>query len=457
MANNKNRIEKDSFGEIEIQADKKWGAQTQRSLGNFPIGNEKMPRDLIYSYALIKEVAALTNTEVGNLPEEKMQYIVKACQEIQDRQWDEEFPLSVWQTGSGTQTNMNLNEVIAYLANQKSEKSWIHPNDDVNMGQSTNDTFPTAIHLAGAVAINNSLLPTLVKLQRTLNELETEYKDIIKLGRTHLQDATPVTFGQEISGWKEMIKQSRKMIEQSMSFLYQLPLGGTAVGTGLNTHQDFSKLAISKLAEKTKLPFEETENKFHGLASKDAVVNVHGALKTLATNMMKIANDIRWLGSGPRSGLGEIKLPPNEPGSSIMPGKVNPTQIEALTMVCVQVMGNDTTISIAASQGNFELNVYMPLIGYNFLQSIHLLSDSINSFNDRCLIGLEANEEKMLKNVEDSLALATALTPYIGYEKASTIAQKAEKNNLPLREAAIQSKIISAEEYDKFINLSKMV
>lgn len=450
-------MEKDVFGEVAIPEDRMWGAQTQRSLENFPIGIEKMPKELIQAYALIKKAAARTNAEVGKLDKDKANAIQNVCDQILVGQWDKEFPLAVWQTGSGTQTNMNMNEVIAQIVNQKYGSKFLHPNDDVNMGQSTNDTFPTAIHIAGALEIHYQLLPTLNRVRETLKTLENRYADTIKLGRTHLQDATPITFGQEVSGWREMIQQNIQMIQQTLPSLLDLPLGGTAVGTGLNTHPAFSKQAIESIAKWTKLPFQESSNKFHGLSSKDAIVHAHGALKTLAVNAMKIANDIRWLASGPRGGFGEITIPANEPGSSIMPGKINPTQAEALTMVCVQVIGNDTTVSIAASQGNFELNAYMPVIAYNFLQSIRLLNDSLASFNQRCLKGLEANEEKMLAEVKQSLALATALSPHIGYEKASTIAQKAEQEDLTLREAAIQSEIITAEEFDKYVDLSKMI
>ena len=450
-------MEKDVFGEIAIPEDKMWGAQTQRSLENFPIGIEKMPKELIQAYTFIKKAAARANTEVGKLDKNKGNAIRTVCDQILAGKWEKEFPLAIWQTGSGTQTNMNMNEVIAQIANQKYESKFLHPNDDVNMGQSTNDTFPTAIHIAGALKIHQQLLPTLNEVKETLKILEDQYADTIKLGRTHLQDATPITFGQEVSGWREMIQQNIQMIQQTLPSLLDLPLGGTAVGTGLNTHPDFAKKAIGSIAKWTKLPFQESSNKFHGLSSKDAIVHAHGALKTLAVNAMKIANDIRWLASGPRGGFGEITIPANEPGSSIMPGKVNPTQVEALTMVCVQVMGNDTTVSIAASQGNFELNAFMPVIAYNFLQSIRLLNDSLASFNQRCLKGLEVNEEKMLAEVKQSLALATALSPHIGYEKASIIAQKAEQEDLTLREAAIQTEILTAEEFDQYIDLSKMI
>lgn len=452
-----NRIVKDSFGKISIPGDQMWGIQTQRSLENFPIGIEKMPSELIHAYALVKKAAAKANTQVGKMDADKGDTIQFACDQLLEGQWSNEFPLSVWQTGSGTQTNMNMNEVISNIANQEFGEVFLHPNDDVNMGQSTNDTFPTAIHISAAIQIIDQLLPTLEKTAETLEDMEEQYQDTIKLGRTHLQDATPISFGQEVSGWKEMIHQNIKMIKQTIPSLLELPLGGTAVGTGLNTHPKFGEIAIMSISEWTSIPFVESSNKFHGLASKDAIVYSHGALKTLAVNLMKIGNDIRWLASGPRGGLGEITIPANEPGSSIMPGKVNPTQIEALTMVCVQVMGNDTAITVAASQGNFELNAYMPVIAYNLLQSIQLLNDGVKSFNERCLKGLKVNKEKMLSYVEESLALVTALSPYIGYEKASTIAQKANNEGITLREAAIKTNLIDIEKFDQYIDPSKMI
>lgn len=451
------RIVEDSFGKMSIHPDRKWGPQTQRSLENFSIGIEKMPKELITAYALVKKAAAQANAELGILADKKAKAIMTVCDDIIAGKWEQEFPLSVWQTGSGTQTNMNLNEVIAGVINAEKTEQWIHPNDDVNMGQSTNDTFPTAMHLAGVLEIEKHLLPILQKVEATLLALEKRYKDTIKLGRTHLQDATPITFGQEISGWRAMIKQNREMIQNALGALLKLPLGGTAVGTGLNAHPEFSAKAIEKLAEWTQLPFEENKNKFHGLTSKDAIVHAHGALKTLATNALKIANDVRWLASGPRSGFGEISIPQNEPGSSIMPGKVNPTQAEALSMVCVQVIGNDTTIGIAGSQGNFELNTYMPVIIYNFLQSIQLLSDSLESFNEKCLMGIEANEEKMIHYVENSLMLVTALSPHIGYDNATKIAEKAYEKNSTLKEAAIASGLVSGEEFDEYIDPRKMI
>lgn len=449
-------MEQDSFGEISIDEGKEWGPQTQRSLENFAIGTETMPKVFIEAYALIKKSAALTNAELDLLDKEKAEAIAEVCGEVIDGQWADQFPLSIWQTGSGTQTNMNLNEVISRLASERTGLS-IHPNDDVNKGQSTNDTFPTAMHIASAVLLKENLLPILQTVQKTLGRLEGKYKHTLKIGRTHLQDATPVTFGQEVSAWREMMRQNEVMINQTMPSLLSLPLGGTAVGTGLNTHKAYSKEAIRKISEATGLSFEESPNKFHGLSSKDAFVFAHGALKSLAANAMKMANDVRWLASGPRSGLGEITIPANEAGSSIMPGKVNPTQAEALTMVCVQVMGNDTAVGVAASQGNFELNVYMPMIAYNMLQSITLLSDSLSLFNENCLEGITVNEKKMNQLVAQSLMLVTALAPHIGYDKASQIAKKAHKEDLTLKEAALQMELLTEEEFDTHIMPSDMV
>ncbi len=452
----KNRMEKDAFGEIGVPEEHKWGTQTQRSLSNFSIGIEKMPPNLIYAYVLIKKAAAAANAELGLLPVKKAEAIGDICDEILQGKWNSEFPLAVWQTGSGTQTNMNVNEVIAHLVNEKTDCR-VHPNDEVNMGQSTNDTFPTAMHIAGVLQIKNRLIPVLHNLQKTLKALEVKYEHTLKIGRTHLQDATPVTFGQEVSGWKEMFLQNESMIEQALTPLLRLPLGGTAVGTGLNTHPEYAALAIEKINNWTDQSFSESPNKFHGLSSKDGLVFAHGALKALAANAMKCANDIRWLASGPRSGLGEITIPANEPGSSIMPGKVNPTQAEALTMVCVQVMGNDTAVGVAASQGNFELNVYMPVIAYNFLQSVTLLSDSLESFDEKCLKGLTVDKQEMGHLVEQSLMLVTALSPEIGYDKASQIAKKAHDEDLTLKEAAVELNILTEEEYDDSVDPSKMV
>ncbi|GEL66967.1 class II fumarate hydratase [Marinilactibacillus psychrotolerans] len=454
----KDRIEADTLGEIRIATSKKWGAQTQRSLENFPIGKEQMPLELIQAFGLIKKAAALTNAELGLLNQEKAESISDVCDELIWGMLNEEFPLSVWQTGSGTQTNMNLNEVIAYVCNEeKQEHNWLHPNDDINKSQSSNDTFPTAMQIAVVLKVKERLLPVLEKVKETLADLVEAYKDTLKIGRTHLQDATPMTFGQEISGWLTMLEYNEKMLNDALKWMYELPLGGTAVGTGLNTDPAFSEKAIQLMTRWTKEPFSQKENKFHGLSSKDQFVFFHGALKALSANVMKMANDIRWLASGPRTGISEITIPANEPGSSIMPGKVNPTQIEALTMVCVQVMGNDTTVGIAASQGNFELNVYMPVIIYNTLQSITLLADSLESFNQRCLAGLRADEKQMKQYVERSLMLVTALAPVIGYDKASQCAKQAYEESKTLKEIVLSSGLLSEKDFDKYTDPRKMV
>lgn len=457
MTNNQKKIHRDDFGEVVIPEGRKWGVQTQRSLENFAIGSETMPLPLIHAYALVKKAAAKANHELGKLSAEKSEYIQSVCDEILAGEWDSEFPLSVWQTGSGTQTNMNLNEVIANLVNESLYEDLVHPNDDVNMGQSTNDTFPTAMHVSGVLEIEEQLLPVLEQFVLTLEELEMTYQDTVKLGRTHLQDATPITFGQEVSGWKTMIAENKRMLEVALEPLRLLALGGTAVGTGLNTPPEFGGLAVDFISRWSGSRFEESSNKFHGLASKDAIVFAHGALNTLAANTMKIANDIRWLASGPRGGMGEITIPANELGSSIMPGKINPTQAEALTMICTQVMGNNTTVSIAGSQGNFELNAYMPVIAYNFLQSIQLLAEGLDSFNKKCLSGLQANEEKMFDTVQQSLALVTALSPHIGYENASKIAQKAEREGTTLKEAALALDLVTEAEFDEYTDVKKMI
>lgn len=452
------RIESDTLGEIRIAASKKWGAQTQRSLKNFPIGKEKMPLELIQAFGLIKKAAALTNSELELLDWDKAEAISDVCDELIWGMLDEEFPLSVWQTGSGTQTNMNLNEVISYVCNEeKQQKNWLHPNDDVNKSQSSNDTFPTAMQIAVVLKVKERLLPVLEKVKETLAGLSDVYKDTLKIGRTHLQDATPMAFGQEISGWLTMLEYNERMLNDALKWMYELPLGGTAVGTGLNTDPDFPEKAIQMMKRWTNEPFVQKENKFHGLSSKDQFVFFHGALKALAANVMKIANDIRWLASGPRTGFSEITLPANEPGSSIMPGKVNPTQIEALTMVCVQVMGNDTTVGIAASQGNFELNVYMPVIIYNTLQSITLLADSLDSFNQRCLIGLKADKKQMKQYVDRSLMLVTALAPVIGYDRASQCAKQAYEQSKTLKEVVLSSGLLSEKDFDKYTDPRKMV
>lgn len=457
MTNNQKRVHRDDFGEVEIPEERKWGVQTQRSLENFAIGTETMPLPLIHAYAIVKKAAAKANYELGKLSAEKANAIQKICDEITAGKWDSEFPLSVWQTGSGTQTNMNLNEVIANLVNESFGEEPVHPNDDVNMGQSTNDTFPTAMHVSGVLEIESKLIPVLERFISTLEELEIKYQDTVKLGRTHLQDATPITFGQEVSGWKMMIEENKRMLEMALKPMRLLALGGTAVGTGLNTPLEFGGLATGFISEWTESRFEENPNKFHGLASKDAIVFAHGALNTLAANAMKIANDIRWLASGPRGGIGTLTIPANELGSSIMPGKINPTQAEALTMICTQVMGNNTTVSIAGSQGNFQLNAYMPVMAYNLLQSVQLLAEGLDSFNEKCLTGLQPNEEKMLEVVQQSLALVTALSPHIGYENASKIAQKAEREGTSLKEAALELGLVTEKEFDDYTDVQKMI
>ncbi|KZN97372.1 class II fumarate hydratase [Aeribacillus pallidus] len=456
------RIERDTLGEVKVPKDRYWGAQTERSRNNFKIGTETMPIEVIRAFAILKRGAAIVNEKLGKLPKEKKDAIVHVCDEIIEGKLDEHFPLVVWQTGSGTQSNMNVNEVISFKGNEYLEENGfeslkIHPNDDVNMGQSSNDTFPTAMHIAGVIAIKNKLLPAIDLLTETLDKKSKQFENLVKIGRTHLQDATPLTLGQEISGWVHMLRKSRKMIVEAMDNLRDLAIGGTAVGTGINTDPQFGQLVADEISKQTNESFRSSENKFHALTSHDEIVHAHGALKALAADLMKIANDVRWLASGPRCGIGEITIPANEPGSSIMPGKVNPTQSEALTMVAVQVMGNDAAIGFAASQGNFELNVFKPVIIYNFLQSIRLLSDSIISFNDRCAVGIEANKEVIDKYVQDSLMLVTALNPHIGYENAAKIAKLAYEKRLTLKEAAVQLNLLSAEEFDRIVQPEKMV
>jgi fumarate hydratase class II len=455
------RIERDTLGEVKVPADKYWGAQTQRSKQNFKIGSEKMPLVLIQAFAQLKKSAAIVNHELGKLSNSKMNAIVDACEEVLSGRFDEHFPLVVWQTGSGTQSNMNVNEVVARRANeiikQLDSNESIHPNDDINMSQSSNDTFPTAMHIAAYSEIQKRLIPALQQIKKTLLEKEQSYMNLIKIGRTHLQDATPLTLGQEISGWRAMVEKTEQMIEESSRKILNLAIGGTAVGTGINADSAFGDKAAEQLKEQTGYPFTSSTNKFHALTSHDEMVYVHGALKGLAADMMKIANDVRWLASGPRSGIGELTIPANEPGSSIMPGKVNPTQCEAMTMVAVQVFGNDAAIGFAASQGNFELNVFKPVIIYNVLQSIQLLSDSIISFDEHCLQGLEANQDTIEQNVNRSLMLVTALNPHIGYEKAAMIAKLAFKEGSTLKEAAIKTGYVTEEQYDKWINPAKMV
>ncbi|PGS46439.1 class II fumarate hydratase [Bacillus sp. AFS041924] len=455
------RIEKDSIGEIKVPADKLWGAQTQRSFENFKIGTEKMPIQLIYALALIKKSAAITNKKLGKLDNEKAEAIFHAVDEILEGLHDHHFPLVVWQTGSGTQTNMNVNEVIAHCGNQFLETNGstkkIHPNDDVNMSQSSNDTFPTAMHIAITLSVNEQLLPVISYLKNTLNEKVSKFNNIIKIGRTHLQDATPITLGQEVSGWHRMLEKSEQMIVDSLKYIAELAIGGTAVGTGINTHPKFATMMAEEISSLTGYRFISAENKFQALTSHDEIVYTHGAIKALAADLMKIANDVRWMASGPRSGIGEITIPSNEPGSSIMPGKVNPTQSEALTMVVTQIIGNDMTIGFAASQGNFELNVFKPVIIYNFLQSVRLLSDAITSFNDHCAKGIEANIEVIEQNLNRSLMLVTALNPYIGYEKAATIAKLAYKDGTTLKEAALKTGFLSEEEFDRIVRPENMI
>ncbi|MGN7398318.1 class II fumarate hydratase [Cytobacillus praedii] len=453
------RIERDTLGEVKVPAEKYWGAQTERSKQNFKIGTEKMPMEVIYALAKIKKAAAIVNHKLGKLPEEKKVAIIEAAEEIIQGNFDEHFPLAVWQTGSGTQTNMNVNEVIARRANERIqvENAKVHPNDDVNMSQSSNDTFPTAMHIAAYLEVAGNLLPSLQALRKTIQIKEEAYNHIIKIGRTHLQDATPLTLGQEISGWRAMLGKSERMLSEAMVYLLDLAIGGTAVGTGINADQTFGDEAAKEIAAQTGYPFRSSANKFQALTSHDEIVHVHGALKALAADLMKIANDVRWLASGPRSGIGELSIPANEPGSSIMPGKVNPTQSEALTMAVCQVFGNDATIGFAASQGNFELNVFKPVIIYNFLQSVQLVTDGMNSFNEHCMKGLNANEEVINEHVENSLMLVTALNPHIGYEKAAEIAKLAFKENTTLKEAALKTGYISSDQYDEWVNPKKMI
>ncbi|MDF2646361.1 MAG: fumarate hydratase, class [Paenibacillus sp.] len=453
------RIEKDTMGEIRVPVDKLWGAQTQRSYENFKIGTERMPVRLIGAFALLKKAAAQVNRELGGLTPEKAEAIAQAADEIVEGRWNDEFPLVVWQTGSGTQSNMNVNEVIAHrgseLLGDGGER--IHPNDDVNRSQSSNDTFPTAMHVAGVIAVEEELLPAMELLQATLHSKMTAFADIVKIGRTHLQDATPLTLGQEISGWLAMLEQTVHMVRSSVDTMRELAIGGTAVGTGLNAHPEFGARVAEALSRETGTRFVSAANKYHALTSHDQIVYAHGALKALAANLMKIANDVRWLSSGPRCGIGEITIPENEPGSSIMPGKVNPTQSEAMTMVVCQVMGNDAAIGFAASQGNFELNVFKPVIIHNFLQSVRLLADSMRSFNDNCLVGMEPNREVIQRNLEQSLMLVTALNPYIGYEKAASIAKQAHKEGLTLKESAVRSGYLTAEQFDSYVRPEDMV
>lgn len=456
------RIETDTMGEIPVPADKYWGAQTQRSFENFVIGGQKMPIEVIRAFAVLKKAAALTNVELGVLSGEKAEVIGRVCDEILTGKLDEHFPLVVWQTGSGTQSNMNVNEVISnraieMLGGQMGSKKPIHPNDDVNKSQSSNDTFPTAMHIAGYKLIVEQTLPHMERLRQTLDQKSGEFMKIVKIGRTHLMDATPLTLGQEFSGYASQLKHSLNALRNSLDHLAELALGGTAVGTGLNAPRGFAERVAAKIAELTGHPFKTAENKFESLASHDAVVETSGALKTAAVSLMKIANDIRLLASGPRCGIGEINIPSNEPGSSIMPGKVNPTQTEAMTMVCAQVMGNDVAINVGGLSGHFELNVFKPMLIFNLLNSARLLADACDSFNKHCIVGIEPNLGRIRSHLENSLMLVTALNPYIGYDKAAAIAKKAHREGLTLRQAAIQLGYVSDEEFSKYVVPEKMV
>ena len=455
------RIEHDSMGEVRVPADKLWAAQTERSHENFLIGvgTETMPREITHAFGILKRAAAMANAELKpeKMTAAKLKVITEACDEVISGKLNEHFPLVVWQTGSGTQSNMNANEVIANRANQLAGEKLCHPNDDINMSQSSNDTFPTAMHISAVIAMEDKLIPAVEELIATFRRLEAENEGIVKSGRTHLQDATPIKFSQEISGWRSSLERDVELLRLAVRPLYELALGGTAVGTGLNAPKGFSELVAAKVAELTGKPFVTAPNKFHALTSKDELVFAHGAIKATACDMMKIANDVRWLASGPRDGLGEIHIPENEPGSSIMPGKVNPTQCEAVTMVAVQVMGNDVAVGMAASQGNFELNVFMPVAAYNFLQSARLLAEAIVSFNKNCAVGITANKEKMYHNLHNSLMLVTALNPYIGYENAAKTAKKAFKENISLKEACVALGFLTAERFDEVFHPEQMV
>ncbi len=452
------RIDRDSMGEMQVPADRYWGAQTQRSYQNFRIGGERMPPEIIHAFGLLKKVAAIANHRVqpGRMDARKLEAISAACDEVIAGALNDHFPLVVWQTGSGTQSNMNANEVIANRGNAIAGERLLHPNDDVNMSQSSNDTFPTAMHIAAVLGIEDALLPEMRAFIDTLRRLEAENADVVKSGRTHLQDATPIRFSQEISGWRGMIETPMEMLEAALVPLKRLALGGTAVGTGLNAPKGFDVEVARALSELTGREFVTAPNKFHALTSKDELVFAHGALKALAANLMKIANDVRWLASGPRCGLGEIHIPENEPGSSIMPGKVNPTQCEALTMVAVQVIANDVAVGMAASQGNFELNVFMPVLIYNFLQSVRLLADGMRSFNANCLSGLTADRERMRHNLHNSLMLVTALNPYIGYDNAAKTAKLAFKENISLKEACVRLGFLTPERFDEVFHPEEM-
>ncbi|HMT17205.1 MAG TPA: class II fumarate hydratase [Ottowia sp.] len=456
------RVERDSFGPIDVPASRLWGAQTQRSLLHFAISGERQSLEIIRALARVKRAAAVVNEGLGQLDPTKADAIVRAVDEVLAGRHDGEFPLVVWQTGSGTQTNMNMNEVLANRASEllggpRGEQRLVHPNDDVNRSQSSNDTYPTAMHVAAAEAIERHLLPALARLRATLDAKARAFADIVKIGRTHLQDATPITLGQEVSGWAAQLAHAERHVRATLPHLHELALGGTAVGTGLNAPRDYAEAVAQELARLTGLPFVTAPNKFEALASCDALVQAHGALKGLAASLMKIANDVRWLASGPRSGLGEISIPENEPGSSIMPGKVNPTQSEALTMLCAQVLGNDVAISIGGASGNFELNVFRPMIAHNFQQSVRLLADGMASFNDHCAAGIEPNRQRIDELVQRSLMLVTALNPHIGYDKAAKIAKRAHQDGLSLREAAVASGFLSAEQFDAWVRPQDMV
>ena len=456
------RMESDSFGPIAVPAQRLWGAQTQRSLIHFAISGEKQPRELLHALALVKRASAAVNHKLGLLDEKKTKAILAAADEVLEDKHPEEFPLVVWQTGSGTQSNMNMNEVLAnraseLLGGQRGEGRLVHPNDDVNKSQSSNDVFPTAMHVAAVVALQQRLLPALELLRQTLADKSTAFADIVKIGRTHLQDATPLTLGQEISGWVAQLSHGAAHVQAALPHLNELALGGTAVGTGLNAPKGYAEAVAKELARLTGENLVTAPNKFEALASCDALVHAHGALKTLAASLMKIANDVRWLASGPRSGIGEIHIPENEPGSSIMPGKVNPTQCEALTMACAQVLGNDVAINVGGSSGNFELNVFRPMVAHNFLQSVRLLADGMRSFNDHCAVGIEPNRERIDELVERSLMLVTALNPHIGYDKAATIAKKAHQEGSTLRAAAIASGHLTAQQFDAWVVAKNMV
>ncbi|HEY6907785.1 MAG TPA: class II fumarate hydratase [Myxococcales bacterium] len=457
-----NRIEKDTFGPIEVPADRLWGAQTQRSLTNFRISTEKMPPALIKALAQVKRAAAQVNLDLKVLDAKKGKAIIEAADEVIAGKHDGEFPLAVWQTGSGTQTNMNMNEVLANRASEimggkRGEERLVHPNDDVNKGQSSNDVYPTAMHVAAVPALVDQVIPAVRKLRDTLSHKSEEFKGIVKIGRTHLQDATPLTLGQEISGWVAQLDHGIRHVESSLQHLRELALGGTAVGTGLNAHPEFADRVAKEISRLTGHPFTSAPNKFEALATHDALVFAHGALKTLAASLMKIANDVRWLASGPRCGIGELRIPENEPGSSIMPGKVNPTQSEAMTMLCCQVFGNDVAVNMGGAMGNFELNVFKPLIIHNFLQSARLIADGCHSFNDNCAVGIEPDRERIEKSLRGSLMLVTALNPHIGYDKAAKIAKTAHKEGTTLKEAALKLGFVTAEQFDQWVRPEDMV